>query len=160
LPVGEIALETATRPPSWKILLAFAIIYFVWGSTFLAIREDRTAREEERKVRQFYSQGLVFKNQVKVQKGKIVDIQNHMTSLKNRFASWSVRYAQDSEAQACWTSAYYTTYYRDWCDRGRNLKAQYEQLQRQLAQERPSSNKCRRKSAAQAMATASMTQIS
>jgi len=26
------------RPPSWKILLAFAIIYFVWGSTFLAIR--------------------------------------------------------------------------------------------------------------------------
>ena len=28
----------AARPPSWKILLAFAIIYFVWGSTFLAIR--------------------------------------------------------------------------------------------------------------------------
>src|SRR5215471_14666927 len=26
------------RPPTWKILLAFAIIYFVWGSTFLAIR--------------------------------------------------------------------------------------------------------------------------
>src|SRR5438876_908815 len=26
------------RPPAWKILLAFAIIYFVWGSTFLAIR--------------------------------------------------------------------------------------------------------------------------
>jgi drug/metabolite transporter (DMT)-like permease len=26
------------RPPSWKILFAFAIIYFVWGSTFLAIR--------------------------------------------------------------------------------------------------------------------------
>jgi len=31
-------LETAARPASWKILLAFAIIYFVWGSTFLAIR--------------------------------------------------------------------------------------------------------------------------
>jgi len=31
-------LETDVRPPSWKILLAFAIIYFVWGSTFLAIR--------------------------------------------------------------------------------------------------------------------------
>ncbi len=31
-------METATRPASWKILLAFAIIYFVWGSTFLAIR--------------------------------------------------------------------------------------------------------------------------
>jgi drug/metabolite transporter (DMT)-like permease len=27
-----------TRPATWKIWLAFAIIYFVWGSTFLAIR--------------------------------------------------------------------------------------------------------------------------
>ena len=26
------------RPPTWQILLAFSIIYFVWGSTFLAIR--------------------------------------------------------------------------------------------------------------------------
>ena len=26
------------RPPTWKILSAFAIIYFVWGSTYLAIR--------------------------------------------------------------------------------------------------------------------------
>jgi len=31
-------METAARPASWKILLAFAIIYFVWGSTYLAIR--------------------------------------------------------------------------------------------------------------------------
>ncbi len=31
-------METMTRPPTWKVLLAFAIIYFVWGSTFLAIR--------------------------------------------------------------------------------------------------------------------------
>jgi drug/metabolite transporter (DMT)-like permease len=31
-------METTARPPSWKILLAFAIIYLVWGSTFLAIR--------------------------------------------------------------------------------------------------------------------------
>jgi drug/metabolite transporter (DMT)-like permease len=31
-------LETAARPASWKVLLAFGIIYFVWGSTFLAIR--------------------------------------------------------------------------------------------------------------------------
>ena len=31
-------METAARPASWKILLAFGIIYFVWGSTFLAIR--------------------------------------------------------------------------------------------------------------------------
>jgi drug/metabolite transporter (DMT)-like permease len=29
---------TPPRPASWKILLAFAIIYFVWGSTYLAIR--------------------------------------------------------------------------------------------------------------------------
>jgi len=28
----------ARRPASWKILLAFGIIYFVWGSTFFAIR--------------------------------------------------------------------------------------------------------------------------
>jgi drug/metabolite transporter (DMT)-like permease len=27
-----------TRPPAWKVLLAFSIIYFVWGSTFLTIR--------------------------------------------------------------------------------------------------------------------------
>lgn len=31
-------METAARPASWKVLLAFAIIYFVWGSTYLAIR--------------------------------------------------------------------------------------------------------------------------
>ncbi len=28
----------AESPRAWKVLLAFAIIYFVWGSTFLAIR--------------------------------------------------------------------------------------------------------------------------
>jgi drug/metabolite transporter (DMT)-like permease len=31
-------METVTRPPRWKTVLAFAIIYLVWGSTFLAIR--------------------------------------------------------------------------------------------------------------------------
>src|SRR4030088_1259474 len=31
-------MEAKVRPPAWKTLLAFAIIYFVWGSTFLAIR--------------------------------------------------------------------------------------------------------------------------
>jgi drug/metabolite transporter (DMT)-like permease len=31
-------MKTAARPASWKILLAFAAIYFLWGSTFLAIR--------------------------------------------------------------------------------------------------------------------------
>jgi drug/metabolite transporter (DMT)-like permease len=31
-------MEAVTDRPAWKTLLAFAIIYFVWGSTFLAIR--------------------------------------------------------------------------------------------------------------------------
>src|SRR6266852_916929 len=31
-------MEAHTHRPKWKTLLAFAIIYFVWGSTFLAIR--------------------------------------------------------------------------------------------------------------------------
>jgi len=31
-------MEARTHPPAWKILLAFSIIYFVWGSTFLSIR--------------------------------------------------------------------------------------------------------------------------
>ena len=31
-------MEPTTHRPAWKTLLAFAIIYFVWGSTFLAIR--------------------------------------------------------------------------------------------------------------------------
>lgn len=31
-------METTSKPRAWQVLLAFAIIYFVWGSTFLAIR--------------------------------------------------------------------------------------------------------------------------
>src|ERR1700719_3893431 len=34
----ETAMETHAHRPTWKTLLAFVIIYFVWGSTFLAIR--------------------------------------------------------------------------------------------------------------------------
>lgn len=30
--------SSSGRPASWKILLAFAVIYLVWGSTYLAIR--------------------------------------------------------------------------------------------------------------------------
>jgi drug/metabolite transporter (DMT)-like permease len=33
----ESDMDLKTRPAAWKTLLAFAIIYFVWGSTFLAI---------------------------------------------------------------------------------------------------------------------------
>jgi drug/metabolite transporter (DMT)-like permease len=32
------AVTSASRPARWKILLAFFIIYFVWGSTYLGIR--------------------------------------------------------------------------------------------------------------------------
>jgi drug/metabolite transporter (DMT)-like permease len=31
-------MQSNPRPPTWKTLVAFAIIYLVWGSTFLAIR--------------------------------------------------------------------------------------------------------------------------
>ena len=31
-------MVSTPRPAVWKTLLAFAIIYFVWGSTFLSIR--------------------------------------------------------------------------------------------------------------------------
>jgi len=31
-------MQSASQPRAWKVLLAFSIIYFVWGSTFLAIR--------------------------------------------------------------------------------------------------------------------------
>src|SRR6266545_4136752 len=31
-------MEAQAHRPAWKTWLAFAIIYFVWGSTFLAIR--------------------------------------------------------------------------------------------------------------------------
>src|ERR1700756_67155 len=31
-------MEAVNQPRAWKVLLAFAIIYFVWGTTFLAIR--------------------------------------------------------------------------------------------------------------------------
>ncbi len=94
--------------------------------------QDKAAPEEDRTVQQFEAQGNTFKNQIKVQKGKIVDIQTQITSLKSQFAAWSAGFAQADEAQACWTS----TYYKNWCDTGRNLKAQYEASQRQLAQEK------------------------
>jgi drug/metabolite transporter (DMT)-like permease len=31
-------MQSRAHPPAWKILLAFALIYLVWGSSFLAIR--------------------------------------------------------------------------------------------------------------------------
>jgi len=98
--------------------------------------QDKADQEDQRKVQQFEAQGKTFQNQIKVEKGKIIDIQNRITSIKNQFAAWSAGFAQDDEASACWTSTYYTPYYKDWCDRGRNLKAQYDASQLQLTQEK------------------------
>jgi hypothetical protein len=97
---------------------------------------DKADQQDRRKVEQFEAQGKIFQNQIKVEKGKIIGIQNHITSLKNQFAAWSAQFSQDPDAQACWTSTYYSPYYKDWCDTGRNLKAQYEASQRQLDQEK------------------------
>jgi hypothetical protein len=95
------------------------------------------ADEQTRKDRAFEAQGRIFKSQMLVEKGKVVDIQNHMRSLKEQFDAWSMAYAQDpTDAQQCWTSTYYTPYYKDWCDAGRDLKTQYDAAQRQLDQER------------------------
>jgi drug/metabolite transporter (DMT)-like permease len=35
---GATTMEATSQPRAWKVLLAFAIIYFVWGSTYFAIR--------------------------------------------------------------------------------------------------------------------------
>jgi drug/metabolite transporter (DMT)-like permease len=31
-------MDATSQPRAWKVLLAFAVVYFVWGSTYLAIR--------------------------------------------------------------------------------------------------------------------------
>jgi hypothetical protein len=96
-----------------------------------------TTDDQIKKDRAFEAQALVFKSQIRVEKSKVVDIQNRMKDLKYQFDAWSTEFAQDSsDAQACWTSQYYTPYYKDWCDRGRDLKAQYDATQAQLNQEK------------------------
>jgi drug/metabolite transporter (DMT)-like permease len=37
-PAKKVAASLAASRPTWKVLLAFSLIYFVWGSTFLAVR--------------------------------------------------------------------------------------------------------------------------
>ena len=96
----------------------------------------QTDAAQIQKDRAFEAQAKVFKSQILAEKGKIAGIQNRMTNLKYQFDAWSVSYSQDGDAPACWTSAYYTPYYKDWCDTGRNLKAQYDAAQRQLDQEK------------------------
>jgi hypothetical protein len=85
----------------------------------------------------FKAQGDVYKNQILLEKEKIADIQNRITELKYEFDTWSSSVAQDpADASLCWTSSYSAPYYKDWCDTGRNLKAQYDAAQNQLKQER------------------------
>ena len=86
------------------------------------------------KVKAFEAQGKIFQNQVRVEKNKIAGIQNHLNSLKRQFANWRAGFARENEAFSCWTSLY--SVYQDYCDTGRNLKAQYEAAQSQLAQEK------------------------
>lgn len=84
----------------------------------------------------FEAQGMILKNQVRVQKGKIIDIQNHITSLKYQFDQWTEEYSQNSGALVCGTSLYSSSDNKEWCDTGRNLKAQYDSSQTQLDQEK------------------------
>jgi hypothetical protein len=96
----------------------------------------QTGDEEIQRDRAFEAQARVFKNQILVEEGRIAGIQNRMATLKDQFAAWSAEYSQDDEAPLCWTSSYTSPYYKDWCDTGRNLKAQYDASQRQLDQEK------------------------
>jgi hypothetical protein len=84
----------------------------------------------------FESQGIILRNQVRVQKGKIIDIENQITRLKAQFALWSASYLEDQESTVCWTTLHDSPYYQAWCDTGRSLKAQYDASQRQLEQEK------------------------
>jgi hypothetical protein len=84
----------------------------------------------------FEAQGMMLKNQVRVQKGKIIDIQNHINSLKYQFDQWTAEYSQNNGALVCGTSLYSSPDNKEWCDTGRNLKAQYDSSQTQLDQEK------------------------
>jgi len=86
------------------------------------------------KTRAFEAQGKIYQNQVRWEKGRIVGIQNHIASLKRQFARWSAGFSQSDGGHVCWTSLYGE--YKDYCDTGRNLKAQYDASLAQLAQEK------------------------
>jgi hypothetical protein len=82
----------------------------------------------------FKARGDVFKNEMKAEKEKLAAIQNRITNLKYQYDVWAESSAQDDGALSCWTSEYYSN--KDWCDTGRDLKAQYDAAQRQLQQEK------------------------
>ena len=99
--------------------------------------KSAAADPQVQKDRAFEAQGQIFKKQVLAEKTKIAAIQSRLANLKYQFDQWSLSFSQDvSDAQECWTSTYYTPYYRDWCDTGRKLKAQADATQRQLDQEK------------------------
>jgi len=94
----------------------------------------QTADPFVQKAKAFEAQGKVYQNQIRGEKGKIVAIQSHITNLKYQFDQWSSGLAQNDGGHVCWTSLYST--YKDYCDTGRNLKAQYDASQLQLTQEK------------------------
>jgi hypothetical protein len=65
-----------------------------------------------------------------------IDIKNHITSLKYQFDQWTEEYSQNNGALVCGTSLYSSPDNKEWCDTGRNLKAQYDSSQTQLDQEK------------------------
>jgi hypothetical protein len=103
-------------------------------NTAAQVTRDNAA-EEERQVEEFGIQGKTFQNQVRMQKGKIVDLQNQVRSLSDQFDAWSVSH-RHVNAAVCWTSEYDTELYKSWCDIGRNLKDATDASQRQLIQEK------------------------
>jgi hypothetical protein len=105
------------------------------NDTAAQVARDKATQEEERKVEQFERQGKTFQNQVKVQKGKIIDLQNRVQSLSEQFDAWSVSHRHVNPA-VCWTSQHDTEFYKSWCDIGRNLKDATDASQRQLGQEK------------------------
>ena len=101
----------------------------------VAVDRDKATQEEGRRVQQFESQGKTFQNQVRVQKGKIVDLQNQIRTLNDQFNAWGVSH-RHVDSNICWTSLHDDEYYKSWCDVGRNLKDARDTSQSQLASEK------------------------
>jgi hypothetical protein len=86
------------------------------------------------KTKSFEAQGNIFRSQVLAEKSKILGIQSHIADVKNQFTLWGGSFTQDYGGATCWSDQYYVN--KDWCDRGRNLQAEYQAAQRQLEQEK------------------------
>ncbi len=100
-----------------------------------AQKEPATPADPQQSPAAFKAQGDVYRNQILLQKQKIAGVQSRITDLKYQFDEWTAALAQDhTGVPICWTSSY--GYYKDWCDTGRNLNAQYDVVQGQLKQEK------------------------